>query len=301
MRKNTSYKKPKITELAVREDDKLMEFLLKKMGGMKRNAVKALLHYRQVSVNNKVVTQFDFQLKPKDLVTINTTRGNPELQHPLLKVIYEDNDLIVVVKREGLLTVTVGTGRDVTAFSILKNYVKKASPMNKIYTVHRLDRDTSGILVFAKNRDVQHYLRNNWHRIVTKRLYVAVVEGNVEKDNDCIVSWLTDNDITNKVHSSFTDDGGKKAVTHYRKLDANDEYSLLEVELETGKKNQIRTQMEAIGHPIVGDRKYGAKTTIGRLALHAYILEFHHPATDELMHFETPVPNEFKKLVRQQR
>ncbi len=299
MRRNNFYTAaPKLTKLRVREEMKLMDFLLAKMGGMSRNKVKSLLAHRQVSVNDKITMQFDYSLKLNDLVVINTTRGNLELNHPLLKIVYEDSDLIIVDKKEGLLTVTVGTNRDITAFSILKNYVKKSSPANKIYTVHRLDKDTSGLLIFSKNRDIQHILRNNWHEIVTKRTYVAVVEGRVEKGNDQIVSWLTEDEIKLKAISSPRDNGGKKAITHYKLLKATDEYSLMELELETGRKNQIRVHMEDIGHPIVGDRKYGAQTSIGRLALHARVLEFYHPITGELMHFETEIPKEFERLLR---
>lgn len=299
MRKKNFYTPaPKLTKLRVSEEIELMEFLLAKMGGMSRNKVKSLLAHRQVSVNDKITTQFDYSLKPNDLVVINTTRGNLELNHPLLKIVYEDSDLIIVDKKEGLLTVTVGTNRDITAFSILKNYVKKSSSANKIYTVHRLDKDTSGLLIFSKNRDIQHILRNNWHEIVTKRTYVAVVEGRVEKESDQIVSWLTEDEIKLKAISSSRDNGGKKAITHYKLLKATDEYSLMELELETGRKNQIRVHMEDIGHPIVGDRKYGAQTSIGRLALHARVLEFYHPITGELMHFETEIPKEFERLLR---
>ncbi len=299
MRKKNFYTPaPKLTKLRVSEEIELMEFLLAKMGGMSRNKVKSLLAHRQVSVNDKITTQFDYSLKPNDLVVINTTRGNLELNHPLLKIVYEDSDLIIVDKKEGLLTVTVGTNRDITAFSILKNYVKKSSSANKIYTVHRLDKDTSGLLIFSKNRDIQHILRNNWHEIVTKRTYVAVVEGRVEKGNDQIVSWLTEDEIKLKAISSPRDNGGKKAITHYKLLKATDEYSLMELELETGRKNQIRVHMEDIGHPIVGDRKYGAQTSIGRLALHARVLEFYHPITGELMRFETEIPKEFERLLR---
>lgn len=297
-KKNFYTPAPKLTKLRVREDIELMEFLLAKMGGMSRNKVKSLLSHRQVSVNDKITTQFDYQLKPNDLVVINTTRGNLELNHPLLRIVYEDSDLIIVDKKDGLLTVTVGTNRDITAFSILKNYVKKASPANKIYTVHRLDKDTSGLLIFSKNRDLQHVLRNNWHEIVTKRTYVALVEGRVEKASGTIVSWLTEDEIKLKAISSPRDNGGKKAITHYKLLKAADEYSLMELELETGRKNQIRVHMEDIGHPIAGDRKYGAQTTIGRLALHARVIEFYHPHTGELMHFETEIPKEFERLIR---
>ena len=301
MRKNTNYTPPpKMTRLKVSEATQLMDFLLAKMGGMSRSSVKSLLGHRQVTVNEKVVTQFDYMLKPADSVVINNTRGNVELVHPKLRIIFEDSDLIVVEKKEGLLTVTTGRESETTAFLILKNYVKKSSTRNKIYTVHRLDRETSGVLVFAKHSDAQHILRDNWHEIVTKRVYVAVVEGKVEKESDRIVSWLTENEVSLKISSSRTDNGGKEAITNYRVIKSNDEFSLLEIELETGRKNQIRVHMESIGHPIVGDRKYGSTTTIGRLALHARVLEFYHPMTSEPLHFETPVPREFLKVFRNQ-
>ena len=296
-RKSTYIPPPKLTKLTANDEMQLMEFLIAKMGGMSRSSIKSLLGHRQISVNDKIITQFDFLLKPNDKVTVNSTRGNLELTHPKLRIIFEDNDLIVVEKKEGLLTVTTGTGDDTTAFSILKNHVKKSSPANKIYTVHRLDRETSGVLVFSKNRDAQHTFRNNWQEIVTKRTYVALVEGKVAKEKDRIVSWLTENEVSLKIRSSKTDNGGKEAITNYKLLKSNEEFSLLEIELETGRKNQIRVHLESIGHPIVGDRKYGSSVSIGRLALHARVLEFYHPVTGEIMHFETQIPKEFLRLV----
>ena len=188
-------------------------------------------------------------------------------------------------------------GHEMTAFSILKNHVQKASDRNRIYTVHRLDRETSGVLVFAKSHDVQQAMQAAWHTDVKRRVYVAVVEGRMEKPQDTIVSWLTEHERSLKVHSSPVDDGGQQAVTHYRVVKANDEYSLLEIEIETGRKNQIRVHMQSIGHPVAGDKRYGAKTNpIGRLALHARILDFEHPVTRQPMHFETPVPRKFLHL-----
>ena len=289
---------PKLTKLTVKEKALLMEFLLSKMGGMSRSTVKSLLSHRQVSVNDKVTTQFDTPLRINDRVTINHSHGNVELSHPKLRIIYEDSDLIIVEKKEGLLTVTTGTGLEITAFSILKNYVKKSSAANKIYTVHRLDRETSGVLLFSKNRDIQHFLRNNWHEVVTRRVYSAVVEGKVLKEEDQIVSWLTENEVSLKIKSASYDNGGKQAITNYKRVKFTEDYSLLEIELETGRKNQIRVHMESIGHPIVGDRKYGSTVNIGRLALHARVLEFYHPVTGELVHFESPVPKELFKLVK---
>lgn len=300
--RNSKYNpKSKLTKFTVKEPSELMNFLLEKMGGMSRSSVKSLLSHRQVMVNDKIITQYNAPLKINYTVSINSTRGNIELIHPKLRIIHEDNDLIVVEKKEGLLSVTTGKEVEITAFQILKNYVKKSSPLNRIYVVHRLDRETSGILVFAKNRDAQLILQENWHEIVTKRVYVALVEGKVEKERDKITSWLKEHEKSLKIRSYNSDNGGQIAVTNYRRKKFNEDYSLLELELETGRKNQIRVHMESLGHPIVGDKKYGSTTLgLGRMALHAKVLEFYHPVTKEIVHFETPTPKEFLKVFRNQ-
>lgn len=292
-------KAPGETTLRVNEPAELMQFLLAKMGGMSRNSVKSLLSHRQVMVNGKVTTLFNTALKAGDTVLISSARGNIELTHPKLKVIFEDQYLIVVEKKEGLLTVTTGKSDETTAFSILKNYVKKASPQNRIYVVHRLDRETSGVIMFAKTREIQLALQENWHRVITRRVYVALVEGKVEKPEDTIVTWLTENEKSLKIHSSKVDNGGQQAVTHYRTIKSNDKFSLLEVELETGRKNQIRVHMQDIGHPIVGDKKYGSEVSpIGRVGLHARVLAFIHPMSLENVTFETHVPKKFTSIFR---
>ncbi|MBP6634674.1 MAG: RluA family pseudouridine synthase [Paludibacter sp.] len=290
-------KAPGETTLRVTEPAELMQFLLAKMGGMSRNSVKSLLSHRQVMVNGKVTTLFNTGLKAGDTVLVSSARGNIELTHPKLKIIFEDQYLIVVEKKEGLLTVSTGKSDETTAFSILKNYVKKASPQNRIYVVHRLDRETSGIIMFAKTREIQLALQENWHRVITRRVYVALVEGKVEKPKDTIVTWLTENEKSLKIHSSNVDNGGQQAVTHYRTLKTNDNFSLLEVELETGRKNQIRVHMQDIGHPIAGDKKYGSEISpIGRMGLHARVLAFIHPMSLENVTFETQVPKKFSSL-----
>jgi len=288
---------PKETRLKATDQIELMTFLLAKMGGMSRNSVKSLLAHRQIMVNSKITTLFNQMLQPNDLVTVNSSRGNIELKHPKLRIIFEDEYLIVVEKKEGLLTVIAGDSEETTAFSILKNHVKKSSPTNRIYTVHRLDRETSGVIMFAKNREVQQILQENWHRIITRRIYVAVVEGNIEKEEDTITTWLKENEKSLKIYSSDTDNGGQQATTHYRKIKSNEHYSLLEIELETGRKNQIRVHMQGIGHPIIGDKKYGGGTSpIDRLGLHARLLAFYHPITTDIVSFETPVPRNFLNL-----
>jgi 23S rRNA pseudouridine1911/1915/1917 synthase len=288
---------PKETKLKVVEPMELMSFLLAKMGGMSRNSIKSLLAHRQIMVNNKVTTQFNLPLQQNDLVSVVSGRGNIELKHPKIRIIFEDQYLIVVEKKEGLLTVSTGNSDETTAFSILKTHVKKSSPTNRIYVVHRLDRETSGVIMFAKTKEVQLILQENWHRIVTRRIYVALVEGKMEKEQDTIVTWLTENEKSLKIHSSLTDDGGQQAITHYRCVKSNDDYSLLEIELETGRKNQIRVHMQGINHPIVGDKKYGAGASpIARMGLHARLLAFYHPITTEVVSFETPVPRNFLSL-----
>lgn len=288
---------PKPTFLKVTEPIELMNFLLAKMGGMSRTSIKSLLAHRQVMVNEKIITQFNFELKANDKITVNSGRGNIELKHPKLKILFEDPYLIVVEKKEGLLTVSTGDTDETTAFSILKTHVKKSSPQNRIYVVHRLDRETSGVIMFAKNKDVQFTLQENWHRIITRRIYVALVEGKIEKEQDTIVTWLTENEKSLKIHSSSSDNGGQQAITHYRCIKSNDNYSLLEIELETGRKNQIRVHMQSLGHPVVGDKKYGAEVSpIGRLGLHARLLAFYHPVTTEIVSFETLVPRNFLNI-----
>ena len=291
-----SYKKKQETVLRVQEQNTLMTFLLSKMGGMSRTSVKNLLARRVVHLNGRVETHPDAALQAGDEVVVVPEKGNSQLTHPKLRLVYEDDYLIVVEKKEGLLTVAAHPGSaETTALSILKDYVRRSDKRNGIFVVHRLDRETSGLLVFAKTRELQEYMRTYWHELVTKRTYVAVVEGVMPKEEDTIVTWLSEDPKSTMVYSSPVDDGGKKSVTHYKMVKSNDQYSLLELNLETGRTNQIRVHMASVGHPVVSDRKYGSGKVppIDRLGLHARILEFIHPATEETIHFETPVPREF--------
>jgi 23S rRNA pseudouridine1911/1915/1917 synthase len=284
-------------KMIVNENALLLDFLLKNMSEKSRNSVKSFLKHGQIVVNGKTVTRYDYPLKSGDKIIVGNHRSIVEKNIPQLRILYEDDDIIVIDKEAGLLTITTGSGIDTTAVSLLKDYVQKQSPYNKIYTVHRLDQLTSGVLVFAKNSESQHQLRDNWRDMVTKRTYVAVVEGKMDESEGKISSWLTENKKNYMVYSSPVDNGGKLAITKYKVLQTSDQFSLLELELETGRKNQIRVHLKDLGHPIVGDRKYGSTTSIGRIALHARVLEFYHPTSGEIMHFETPVPNLFLRLL----
>lgn len=294
-------KKKNNTELRVNEESLLMDFLMAKYGGS-RNNVKGLLARRVVNVNGSVQTRHDTPLKPGDVVTVVAGKGNSELTHPKLKIVYEDDYLIVVEKKQGLLTVATYPGStETTVFSILKAYVRRQNQKAGIYTVHRLDRETSGLLVFAKTPELQEYMRTYWRQLVTKRTYVAVAEGRFAEKQGQIVSWFTEDKKNAMVYSSPVDDGGQKAITNYKVVKDTEFMSLVELNLETGRTNQIRVHLATKGHPVVGDRKYGHgndESPIDRLCLHARVLEFIHPATEQTVHFETPTPKEFIALVK---
>lgn len=286
-----------------------MEFLISKMGGMTKSSVKQLLGQRRVKVGNAVQTRHDFALKAGDVVTVSSGRGNSQLTHPKLKIVYEDDDLIVVNKQPGLLTVAATPGsKETTVMSILRAYVKKQNARAGIYVVHRLDRETSGLLVFARSEELQHYMRQYWRELVTERTYIALAEGILEPREGKITTWLTEDKRNAVVYSSPVDDGGDIAITNYKVLrtakgdglEAKG-YSLVELHLETGRTNQIRVHLASKGCPVVGDRKYGhgnESSPIDRLCLHAKVLEFIHPVTEKKVRFESPVPKEFNRVLQ---
>ena len=305
-------KRKQDTILKVSEPAQLMDFLIAKMGGMARSSVKQLLAQRRVRVGNAVQTRHDFALTPGDLVTVSSGRGNTQLTHPKLRIVYEDDDLIVVNKQPGLLTVPATPGSsETTALSILRAYVKKQNARANIYVVHRLDRETSGLLVFARSEELQHYMRSYWRQLVTERTYIALAEGVLEPREGKITTWLTEDKRNAVVYSSPVDDGGDIAITNYKVLRTSSvsslegrsggvTYSLVELHLETGRTNQIRVHLASKGCPVVGDRKYGHGNTsspIDRLCLHAQVLEFIHPVTEQKVRFESPVPKEFNRVL----
>ena len=290
------------TVLKVSEPMELIDFLMAKMGGMARSSVKQLLGQRRVKVGAAIQTRHDFALKPGDIVTVSSGRGNSQLTHPKLKIVYEDDDLIVVNKQPGLLTVASTPGSsETTVMSILRAYVKKQNARANIYVVHRLDRETSGLLVFARSEELQHYMREYWRQLVTNRTYIALAEGVLEPREGKITTWLTEDKRNAVVYSSPVDDGGDIAITNYKVLKTNAVYSLVELHLETGRTNQIRVHLASKGCPVVGDRKYGhgnESSPIDRLCLHAKVLEFIHPVTEKKVRFESPVPKEFNRVLQ---
>ncbi|WP_424767174.1 RluA family pseudouridine synthase [Paenibacillus sp. sgz302251] len=286
----------------VTEPIELLPFLIKNISGAGRNVIKTILAHGQIAVNGKSTTAYNFALQPGDMVTVSKDRPKEKLPFEGLSIMFEDEHIIVIKKDAGLLSVASDTGKDteVTAYRQLMAHVRLDSPRNRIFVVHRLDRDTSGVMLFAKSEAVQQQLQNSWQETVQERIYVALVEGMVKKEQATVTSWLKESKTLKMYSSSYPNDG-QHAVTHYKVLRAGKAFSLLEIQLETGRKNQIRVHMEDIGHPVVGDKKYGARTkAIGRLGLHARILAFTHPVTGKLLRFETEIPKVFLKPFQMQ-
>lgn len=276
----------------------LKAFIMSAFDALSGNRVNSLLKHGQVMLCGQVTSRFDAPVFPGDRVAINFSRPYVTLRHQRLQLIYEDDDVVVVNKGYGLLSVSRGSSKpEETAYNILKKYLKECDPTQKVFIVHRLDRDTSGLMLFAKSIQAKETMQHNWNNMVLERRYVAVVEGIMEQDEGKIRSYLGETSA-HEVFSSQNPADGKPAVTRYRVLARGLGKTLVEYSLDTGRKNQIRVHSRELGHPIVGDRRYGAASSpIGRMALHALSLRFVHPRTRQDMLFQTPVPAKFLKLV----
>ena len=284
------------TILVVREKSILMQFLLQQLKGKNRDNIKSLLRNRQVWVNGQVVSQFNHELLPEHRVMIKWERSAEGLAGRDIRIVYEDEYIVVIDKQAGLLSIATETEKEATAYSLLSTYLKSQNPGNRIFVVHRLDRDTSGLMMFAKSSTIQSLLQKTWQTNISERTYVAVVKGKVEKPQGTIRSYLYESKAL-MMHSTNDPAKGELAITHYRTIRTTPDYSLLEVSLETGKKNQIRVHMKEMGHGIAGDRKYGTgDNPFGRLGLHASVLAFLHPVTGKPLRFTSKIPAAFLKL-----
>lgn len=287
-----------ISELANTSDQPipLLEFLRSNLPQLSRTAVKALLKYDQIRLEGTVTNQFDIPVAPGQTISINFSRPWQTLSNPRLRIIYEDDDIIVVNKGYGLLSVGTDNKKEGTAYSILRDYLKRLNPANKLFIVHRLDQHTSGLMLFAKNIKAKEAMQHNWNNMVLDRRYATIVEGCPEPAEGVRRSRLLEN--AQHLMYSTDDPKGLEAVTRYKVLKSRNGYSLVDVSLDTGRKNQIRVHMHDMGTPIAGDRRYGAKTSpIHRLALHARTLRFVHPMTHKDMNFSIPLPASFNSLV----
>ena len=301
MNNKQSFKEDRIISFVNNSPDilPLMEFVSGKMPAAKRTDIKKWLKFGQVMVGGAVTSAFDAPVGTGVEVKINLTRGFPLFRHPRVKLVYEDDDVIVINKGYGILSVrTNPMKREECAYDIVRDYSKDVNPRNRLYVVHRLDRDTSGLMMFTKTEESQQVLRHNWNNMILERLYVAVLEGYLEEDKGYVKSRLAENSQF-VVYSTDVPGEGRLAVTHYEVMERGHGYTLAQFSLDTGRKNQIRVHASDLGHPIAGDRKYGASTSpIHRLALHAMTLRFAHPVTRKDMNFQTPIPAAFIGAVR---
>ena len=266
----------------------LLEYLLATLP-MSRNKIKDTLQGRGIKVEGKTVTQYDYPLMPGMRVEVSNSKRNDTFKSKYVNLVYEDQYLVVIEKKPGILSMAAGHS-SLNVKTVLDEYFKKRRQKCRAHVVHRLDRDTSGLMIYAKDMETEQILEHEWHDIVYDRRYVAVLSGEVVEDDGTIESWLKDNKayIT---YSSSEDNGGKHAITHFHVLKRTTEHTLMEFRLETGRKNQIRVHAAEIGHPVCGDVKYGnGDDPMHRLCLHAYMLCFYHPITNKPLEFKTTIP-----------
>lgn len=282
-----------------KEKTTLMEFLLLALEGKSRNNIKSLLTRKQILVNDVPISQFDFELYAKDEVKVTpfTNKRIVVLKGEKLSIIHEDDELVVINKTSGLISVASDKESVKTAFRLVNEHVQHNDPNGRVFVVHRLDEDTSGVLIFSKSLALKNALQKDWNEIVTKRGYYAIVEGQIEEDGT--VKSFLNKTKTNMMFSGYKSKDSQYAETEYKVVKSNANYTLVDVNIKTGRKNQIRVHMNDLGHPVVGDKKYGIKNLeASRLMLHAYEINFIHPFTKKLVKFKAKTPNSFEALIK---
>ncbi|WP_029906246.1 RluA family pseudouridine synthase [Prevotella sp. 10(H)] len=295
---NTSGKDIALQELKVTQPGELLEFLIENQVRKSRSAIKSLLAHKQIKVNGKLVTQFNHALEKGDKVSVmKFDQSRKEKKLKGLKIVFEDDDLFVIDKEAGFLSVSTDKEKLRTIYGVLNEYVKKKNKNERVFVLQRLDREASGLMIFVRSAELQEMFQKNWNNLVKEYVYTAVVNGKPERTNGTITSWLSENKNF-VMMSSLNDNGGLKSVTHYKVIKSTGRYSLLDFDLETKRKNQLRIHMQVLGHPVVGDKKYGATNNpIKRLALHVRELALKHPVTGQLLEFKSPIPKAMQQLL----
>jgi 23S rRNA pseudouridine1911/1915/1917 synthase len=273
----------------------IMDALKEMYPNSSNNTLRNMLKNKRILINDEVVYKSNILLTPGNIVTVSDK--NKSLLKPLpnkLKILFEDDDIIIIDKPEVLLSVPNDSNKEANILSILRKYLKT----EEIYAVHRIDRETSGVMIYAKGEKSREKLDEMFKNHDFKRIYLAVVHGNVKNDQGTLKSRLIELDNF-QVVSTTNENEGKIAITHYKVLKRSQKYTLLELTLETGRKHQIRVHLKDFNHPIIGDKRYGKKflNPISRICLHAHILEFIHPFTNEKMTFTSPMPSRFSKVI----
>lgn len=260
---------------------------------LSKKSIKNYIKNKMVMVNNKIVTNSSYVVKSEDKIQISYNKKI--IKNENIDILYEDEYLIAINKPSGLLSIGNDKERDITAYRMVSDYVKKED-RKYIFVVHRIDQDTSGVLLFCKDQKIRDKMQENWNTIVKKRGYIALVEGS-PANSGTFHSFLKEN--RQQFVYSTRNNTGKEAITHYQVIKKNKDYSLMQVFIDTGRRNQIRVHFSEHGYPLVGDKKYGAKSNpIKRLCLHANILEFVHPVSKKIIHIESETPKEFLELIK---
>ena len=291
---NKKIDKNSYREFVVTHDCELLDFLFETHPGQSKNSVKSLLTNHHVTIEGSPVSQYNLKLFKGDTVIIYKQPVRKVVRSKL-PIIYEDDHIIVINKPSGLLSIASDNEKRSTAYRILSDYVQQKDKHNRVFVVHRLDEDTSGVLMIAKDKVTQEKYQDNWNDLVSKRGYYAIVDGILKEKQGTITSYLKKN--TQNMMYSSKDKSGQYSVTHYKVIKEKGEYSLLDVNIDSGRKNQIRVHLGDIGHHVVGDDKYGKPTNpIKRLGLHAYELDIKDPYTGKMFKFKAPIPKEFETL-----
>lgn len=277
-------------ELIVDKDITLLDFLNTNISDKSKNNIKSLLSKKLTYVNNKLVSKHDYQLHHSDRVHI--IDKYIKFNDNIIEILYEDKELIAVNKPHHLLTIGTNKERVNTLYNLVSSYVKKRNRNNKIFIVHRLDKDTSGVVLFAKNEKIKNILQEKWNNLAIKREYLCMTHGIINKtlklENYLSEDKFNNTYISNKAH-------GKLAITEIEVLEKYKDKSLLKVLIKTGRKNQIRVQLANINHPIIGDKKYGIKDNSKVMLLHASKLEIVNPLNNKIIIINTIFPQEFVK------
>ena len=280
-------------KIIVKKDGELLDYLVNNID-MPRKKIKEYLTHGSIIVNNTKTTKYDYKVYSGNTIIINTKNKN-KYELPF-DIIYEDKYIIVVNKPSNLLTISTDNEKYNTLYHMVREYVKNINKNNRIFIVHRLDKDTSGVILFAKDEKTKNMLQDNWNEYVKERNYIGIVHGNVSKEEDTIINYLNETK-TNLVYTT-TKDKGKEAITHYKVLNKNKLYTELNINISTGRKNQIRVTLKELGNPILGDKIYGIKDEYKRLFLHANRLKIYYPYIKKDILFETKIPIEFKKIMK---
>ena len=278
-------------QIKVLKEDTILNTISNSKNYLSNKKIKQYLKYNMIEVNNKIVTNPNTIVKENDIITIYYEKKI--INDNKIEILYEDKDIIAINKPSGLLSISNEKEKEITAFKMVREYVRSNNPKTFLFTIHRLDEDTSGVLIFAKNEKTKNLFQENWNTIVKKRIYIAVVEGNIKKDG--VFHTFLKESKNGMVYSS-KDKTGKEAITEYKVLKNKNNITLLEVNILTGRRNQIRVHLSENNNPILGDKKYGSKAK-SRLMLHAKTLELIDPRTNKILTITKEEPKEFRKIM----